>query len=271
MSQPDPQNPYQSPQAYPAAASASMPVTAPKLEKLEYLRAYQYIFDNPQWTTVLLLGALMMIIPVVGPLVFLGYTFFVIDSLLQSQGTRYPVLDFNRFVDYLVRGVWPFLTALVVSLVIVPIMIGLWLLVVLIPMAIAGVGGEDAAPIAGIMMALLMVLMFVVVMVLSIGLNLFMIPLFLRAGLAQDFVEAFKFDWIKDFVRKMWLEMILVILFLMVSTIPMVLLGYLTCGIGFFFIQPIVSLAYGHLLYQLYSIFVTRGGALIVPKPSIKL
>src|SRR5688572_24345191 len=127
MSQPDPRNPYQSPQAYPAAAGASMPVTAPKLERLEYFRAYSYIFDNPEWTMVLLWGALMAIVPVVGPLVLLGYMFVVMDGLLASGGARFPVLDLNRFVDYLVRGLWPFLASLVVSLVLLPLFFVMWL------------------------------------------------------------------------------------------------------------------------------------------------
>jgi hypothetical protein len=116
-----------------------------------------------------------------------------------------------------------------------------------------------------------MLLMSVVVIALSLGLNLFMVPLIMRAGLSQDFAETFNFAWIKDFVRKMWLDTLLAILFLMVSSMIVVMLGYLACCIGVFFAQPIVLMAYAHILYQLYAIYLTRGGTPVVPKPSIKL
>ena len=266
MSQPDPRNPYQPPQSFPTADIPHKPAPAVSQTSLEYLRAYQYIFENPEWTTVLLWGALMAIIPVVGPLVLLGYMFFIIDALLESNGTRYPVLDLNRFVDYLVRGVWPFLTSLVVSLVLLPVFFVLWFAAAIIPMAIAGAGGEDAGPVAGIVMIVLMLFMMLVVTVLSLGLNIVMFPLLLRAGLAQDFAEAFNIAWIKDFVRKMWLDTLLAILFLMVTSMVVVMLGYLACCIGVLFAQPIVFMAYAHILYQLYAIYLTRGGTPVFAK-----
>jgi hypothetical protein len=266
MSQPDPSNPYQSPQGFSAAAAPAKPLPPVQQTALEYMRAYNYIFENPEWMTVLLWGALMSFIPVVGPLVLLGYMFVVIDSLLQTQGTRYPVLDLNKFVDYLVRGLWPFLVSLVVSLVLMPIFLVLWFAVTIIPMAIAGAGGEDAGPVAGIVMLVLMLFMMVFVMALTMGLNIVMFPLLLRAGLAQDFAEAFNFAWIKDFVRKMWLDTLLAVLFLMITSLVLVMLGYCACFIGVFVAQPIVLMAYAHILYQLYAIYLTRGGTPVFAK-----
>lgn len=263
MSQPDPQNPYQSPQAYPSAAASVMPPPAHKLEKLEYFRAYNYIFEHPEWTTVLLWGALLALIPVVGPLVLFGYVFVVIDALLESGGTRYPVLDLNRFVDYLVRGLWPFLASLVVVVLLIPIYLVAWMVIMLGMMIAHQAGGEDAA---GAAMLILMPIMFLIEIVLILGLNIVTLPLVLRAGLAQDFAEAFRFDWIKDFVRKMWLDTLLAMLFMTVTSMALVLVGYLACCIGVLFVQPIVMLAYAHILYQLYAIYLTRGGQPVFAK-----
>jgi hypothetical protein len=195
--------------------------------------------------------------------------FFIIDSLLETKGTRYPVLDLNRFMDYLVRGLWPFLAAMVVSLVLMPIFFVLWLVMFIVPMAIAGIAGEDAAPIVGVIMMVLILLMVLLLIAASIGLNIFTIPLILRAGLSQDFAETFKFDWIRDFARKMWLEIILALLFLMFSSMVVTMLGYLACCIGVFFAQALVFLAYAHMLYQLYAIYLDRGGTPVLPKPKM--
>jgi hypothetical protein len=239
MSQPDPQNPYQSPQAPPGSAGFTTVLPAGKLEKLEYLRAYQYIFDNPDWMMVLLWGALLMIIPVVGPLVLLGYMFVIIDALLESKGTRYPVLDLNRFVDYLVRGLWPFLAAIVLSLVLIPIYLLAWVVIVVAMLIARELGGDEAA---GIVMSLMMLVVFSIMFVLIIGLNLVTLPMTLLA-----------------------------LLFLMVSSFAVIMVGYLACCIGVLFAQPIVMLAYAHILYQLYAIYITRGGQPVTAKPAIKI
>jgi hypothetical protein len=44
------------------------------------------------------------------------------------------------------------------------------------------------------------------------------------------------------------------------------MVGYCACLIGVFFAQPIVFLAYAHILYQLYAIYLTRGGTPVMPK-----
>ena len=59
---------------------------------------------------------------------------------------------------------------------------------------------------------------------LSAGFWLVLTPMILRAGLAQDFAEAFRWDFIRDFVVTMWKELLLCGLFLVVS-------GWLLVGI----------------------------------------
>jgi hypothetical protein len=69
----------------------------------------------------------------------------------------------------------------------------------------------------------------------------------------------------------MWLDTLLAILFMMVTSMVIVMVGFLACCIGVFFAQPIVLLAYAHILYQLYAIYLTRGGMPVYPKPTIRL
>jgi hypothetical protein len=250
---------------------------ATKLDKLDYYRTFSYFFENPQWTTTLLWGFLVLLVgamvpgvgPLLGMMLMLGYSFEVVDALLHSQGTRFPIFDINRFGDYFLRGAWPLLAALVAMLVLVPICMLLLAVVVFVPLLIAGVAGEDAAPIVGIIMMILMVGMMLVVIALSIVLHILMVPLMLRAGLAQDFVEAFKFEWIKDFARKMWVETLLGALFVGLAGFVLTLVGLLACCVGAYAAQTVVLMAYAHLLYQLYAIYLTRGGAPVYPKPKL--
>src|ERR1041384_7631488 len=91
-------NPYASPAAVSTESTAALAFKP--ISRIEYLRMYQYIFESPNWAMNILLGALCSLIPIVGPLVMIGYQFEVIEALLAAEGRRYPDFSFDRFADY---------------------------------------------------------------------------------------------------------------------------------------------------------------------------
>lgn len=263
MSQPDPQNPFASPQAVPAAAPLVMPALE-AVKGIEYLRMYSYVFENPNWATNILFGALCCLIPVIGPLLMLGYQFEVIEGLLYSRGRRYPNFDFNRFADYLLRGLWPFLVQLITSLVLVPVM----MIFIFVPMmcmfGIAGLAGEDGA---GIVLLIGYPLWMVFIVLVSILPVMCYLPMMLRAGLAQDLGEGFSFNWAMDFFKRTWLEMLLGLLFWVISVIVLEIVGLMVFCVGILAVLPLMFLAQAHLMYQLYLLYLTRGGSASPMKP----
>ena len=150
-----------------------------------------------------------------------------------SRGGTYPDFDFNRFGDYLVRGVWPFLVTLVASLGLGRVMI---VPMFLFQILLAASEHRHAGPLA----AVVMILMFIGLTVLSCAFYLVLMPLMLRAGLSQDFVKAFDFTFLLDFLRRMWLEMLLAALFLYVSAFVLMIVGFMACCIG---VYPAMTLA----------------------------
>src|SRR5436190_21917671 len=110
----DAQNPYQ--------ASGSAAASPYRRGAMEYGQIVSYVFQNPNWLINLLMMGVCQLIPIVGPLVLVGYQFEVVEALHRDPRRTYPDFDFGRFVDYLVRGLWPFLVGLVASVVIAPIM-----------------------------------------------------------------------------------------------------------------------------------------------------
>src|SRR5262245_55760627 len=215
MSQPGPFGPPPaSPNPFQASAVSAKPTAAPQGTigpfAIEYMRSYNYIFENPNWVMNVLWGFLCILstalIPILGQLVLLGYQYEVVEALFLARGARYPDFDINRFAEYLGRSIWPFLVQLVVSLVLVPIMlIASFALMFLIGAAGAAAGDELGAVVAGVGMLILVV----VVIALSIGMMFVILPMTLRAGLAQDFGAAFDFGWVKDFIGRTWVEIIL--------------------------------------------------------------
>jgi hypothetical protein len=273
MSQPGPFGPSPpSPNPFQASAVAK-PAAAPEPIgpfTIEYMRSYNYIFENPNWVMNVLWGFLCIlstaVIPILGQLVLMGYQYEVVESLYLVRGARYPDFDINRFADYLGRSIWPFLVNLVVGLVLAPIIVIAALVLLGLTGAAASAAGDDVGPlIAG----LGMLLMFVVLIALSIGMVIVILPMTLRAGLQQDFGAAFDFAWVKDFVGRTWVEMVLTTLFLMFSSIVVVLLGLLAFCVGMYAGVAVVMLAQAHIMYQLYMLYLSRGGTPIPLKPRL--
>jgi hypothetical protein len=243
-------NPFNSP--VPAAHGASG-----SGEGLRFLEAYQYVFANPNWPLNVLLVAVCQLIPVIGPMVILGYQFEVIEALHRDPRRSYPDFSFDAFVEYLKRGLWPFLVSLVVGLIVsVPLTLVAFLLMGLVMFAVASAGG-DGEPVVGV---LLIPLMFVGFIVMAVVLSVLMMPMILRSGLAQDFAEGFKLDWIKSFVGRTWKEILLGALFLAATGIVLMLVGLLFCGVGSYAAAALLMLAQAHIYFQLYQLFLARGG-----------
>ena len=76
---------------------------------MRYLHSYQFIFVSPQWLSNLGYSILCMLVPVVGPIVLVGYHFELIEAMLRDGEENYPDFDTNRLMPYLTRGAWPFI------------------------------------------------------------------------------------------------------------------------------------------------------------------
>ena len=241
-----------------SAVCAYVPPAPPAfkpIDGLQYLKMYSYIFENPNWMMNVLLTAICGLIPVIGPLVLMGYQYEVVIAMLMSGGTRYVDFDFNRFADYLMRGLWPFLVQLIASLIAVPLV--LIMLPIMFGFMALVANAEDAAPIVLLIGIPLLILIFVP---LSLIPAVFIMPMQIRAALAQDFAVAFNFGWVWDFVKKTWLEMFLGMLFLAFTGFILAICGMLACYIGLFFVMPLIFLAQAHFVYELYLLFLSRGG-----------
>jgi|SRR5579872_5439312 len=91
---------------------------------MQYSLAFRYILDRTGGLVNLLLIVVCEFIPIVGPIVLLGYKAEVAVALIHDPDMqRHPKFDFDRFVEYLTRGLWPFLIALGLTLPFIPILI----------------------------------------------------------------------------------------------------------------------------------------------------
>ena len=133
------------PQQVENAGAPKPPAAALGGTRIRYWHTYAFIFENPKWATNVFYGFLCVLssqlIPVVGVLLFIGYIFDVAESLHRHPDRTYPDFTFNKFSNYLQRGVWPFLVSLVFS---IPILAVLAMICV-----VAGFGVAAAASAVG--------------------------------------------------------------------------------------------------------------------------
>ena len=222
---------------------------------MQYIDAYTYYFDNENWVLNLLLTTVCQLIPVVGPIVMLGYEYELIVAKHRRTAETYPDFDFGRFTDYLTRGIWPFLVQMILWMALVPVIMVVFLFIA-VPAGLLA-QGPQAQP----MMPLLMFpAMFLVMIVLQIVSVLVITPLALRAGLMQNFGQAFDMAFVKDFIHRMWWETIVASLFLVITGWILMMLGMLACFIGMYPAITLVQLAHTHLIWQLYELYLDRGG-----------
>jgi hypothetical protein len=85
-------------------------------------------------------------------------------------------------------------------------------------------------------------------------------PLALRGGVSSEIGQSFNFGWAIDFIKKTWLEMILVFLFSFAVSIVGGLLIMVTCYLGMVVVIGYFFLIHAWLQYQLYRVYLSRGG-----------
>jgi hypothetical protein len=183
--------------------------------------------------------------------------------LHRHQTATYPLFSFNRFATYVVRGVWPFVISFIVQTILQPVM------QFSIQGSIMGtmIVMERDETLGTILAATVIPLVIIFMLVLLVALLLVLTPLLLRAGLSQDFAQAFKFVWIKDFIQRMWLETILVNLFMIFASCVLVPLGCILFCYPGLMVAMGLSIAGAHLNWQLYELYLARGGEPIPLKP----
>jgi len=235
---------------------------------VKYIASIQDFFLSPRWFTNLLLAGICTLIPVVGPMVVLGWLVGGFWGRDAYDAATFPDFDFSKFVKYLERGLWPMLVVLVASVVFMPLT---WIACVVPIMGVSILAeGHHHSNAAAVMLVLLVVIVIVAAIVLSLLIMLVLKPLMLRATLTQNFAPAFDLRWAGRFLKRTWLECILAAIFLWVASIVLSLAGFLALCIGIYFVAGPIYFGMVHLDRQIYFLFLERGGDPVPASPKLR-
>ena len=156
------------------------------------------------------------------------------------------------------RGVWPFLVQLIIGAILaIPLVI---MYVIFIFVAIA------AAKQAPFLIVVFYLFFLLAVMLLAVASALISWPATLYAGLSRGLNFGPMWAFVKDFNRRAFKEILLSMLFVMVVGLILGPLGLLLFCVGVYFAQAAVSMAQHHLHFQLYELYLQRGG-MPIPMP----
>ncbi len=232
---------------------------------MDYRRALDYQLDDPQWTTTLLFVTLALLVPLIGPVVALGYEGSVIAAVAATGNAAPPPrFDFECLSEYLLRGVRMFVVSLVLAFVLVPV---IWLLFALIiggGIGAASIFGarDQASTLFGCLATAVGVVGFCSVMLVA---GILITPLMVRAALDPDLAGLFDLGYVRDFIARTGRDGLTAHLFLIALNLGLVLVGLLACLVGVFPALAFGALVRAHVFGQLHRLYLERGGRRVAP------
>lgn len=221
---------------------------------MDYVRSYTYVFSSPRWFLNMLFELVCQLIPIIGPIVLLGYRYEVIQELHISAGKRYPDFDFNRFMAYATRGLWPFITQMLASLPLTLVFVCMYFIMV------AGVFALVDKNNADVVIPIAFGVFFLAVILFSLAIALVLIPAALWAGLAQDFKPGAIWNFLREYWNLVLWDTVLATAVNAVFAVLVAFAGLLLFCVGYIFAIILIVMAQTHLTWQLYELYLERGG-----------
>jgi hypothetical protein len=236
---------------------------------VNYTASVSDFFKSPKWMMNLLLGGVCVLIPIVGPMVVLGWLITGFWARQDENFETFPDFDFSHFGKYLERGLWPFLVAFVVGMAFSMVMVPLAWVLMIPAMLVGGLSSGGEANTSSCLGFIAMILMMLFFAVMIFAMMLVLVPLKIRASLTQDFAKSFDVGFVKRFLALTWKEIVLSSLFVMITGTLFVCLGMIVFCVGMYFAIVLVYFSWMHLHKQLYTLYLNRGGEPVPLSPKL--
>ena len=234
------------------------------VKSFDFTRMLLAPFKSPNWIMNLLWMFVCQLasVIIVGSLVTFGYQAEVAESRSGGRSENWPDFNPDRFIDYLMRGLWPFLWSIIWTLPLI-LFIGV---PVVITVALSEFLLRSNNDVLGIIVIITGGLVSVAAYCLSM---LAMMASILHAGLGNDFQKGADIKWIGSYISKMGLTTIAVGIVFVLVTMVVNTAGILLFCVGIIAATPLMNLMAADLVSQLHDIFVSRGGVSAFEVPEV--
>lgn len=218
--------------------------------------AFTDVSRSPKWGMTFLFLSICFLIPIVGPIVGLGY--LVRRHVTERQGRGVEDFDFAHFGLYLKEGVWPFLISLLSSVLLFPLGV-----IMVIPLIVAIASESVVGIVIGLLFSLLVVGVAILVQALVTP------GMALNCALRQGFDPGISSGFFMSFLKGQWKSLLLYQVLLFFVSFGAILLGYVALMIGICPAMAFVSMVWWHLLFQHYDKHVADGGVPVEINPTL--
>lgn len=242
--------------------STPSPPSSPR--QIEYLEGFRFLFRDANWGNNLLIGSVHILIPIVGPIVLMGWYCEIYHRLVKRNPQPIPRLDFGDFVYYLGRGINPFVVSLIITL---PLVLVMMIVMFAFIFGITLIASQNSSgPLIGLTALLgIMGLFFFVALPLVVLSN----AALTRAYLMEDIGKALSLKKITSYAQQTWKTVVIAY----VVYIPLIFLtlfaGMLALWLGIYPAAFIVNLAWIYLSWQIYENYLSLGGEPVEVKTNI--
>jgi len=233
------------------------------VQSLDIGRLITSPFKSPNWAMNLVwmlvceIGAILII----GRIVGYGYLAEVAESRSGGKSENWPDFVPERFTEYLMRGLWPFLWNIIWSIPMI-IIVGVPIAITIVLMDFLTQNGNQ---ISGTIVALVG---FSATFGLLVCVMLAMLASMMLSALSNDFMKGADLKWIWSFVAKVGGTSVIGFLLYCLIGVGSSIVGTLLFCVGLFMVAPYMYMVGADLMAQLHDIFVSRGGtpAFLVPE-----
>jgi len=229
---------------------------------LDLVRLVKSPFVSPNWIVnlVWMLICEFLSLFVIGNIIYLGYAGEVAVARSGGRADQWPDFQIERFGEYFIRGLWPFLWQLIGSFAALVVLGVPVLCTVYGAMSLSDQempGPALAVGIIGGVISLTLGLIFAIVMV---AINL-------KSILANDFMAGGEFQFLQAYVTNVSLTTLLAFLYLWLLSILYMFCGLLLFCVGVMLVSPMLRLVTCDLLAQLHDVHMSYGGPPAFPIP----
>lgn len=209
---------------------------------MDLSRAFSYVLDDEQWLTVILIGGLLLLVPILGPIMLTGFLLEAARNV--AMGSSRPLPRWDNFGDKFSLGISGIVIQIVYSLPAA-------LIAILFACLAAGLSvgaGENEGAIAGIMIALWVCLMPIMLLLTAViqPLTLAAWTRYLQTGSLGAALRVG--DLLALFRANLGVWLILWLLQILCGFVGG--LGVIALGIGALFTTVYAQAVFGHLLGQ---------------------
>jgi hypothetical protein len=227
-----------------------------KNTSFDYIQPFRYLFDNPKAGMNLLFACILMLIPIVGPIVSMGWYGRVLRALVKHETPAVPELDFNQFVEYLKEGA----IAFVISLLIVLPITFIILFVVFGGIAMISLFTHEPEQMQPFLIVTFIGIGGVVLLGFMLLISIFSSAALTRAYLTLDWGQAMDFRKIISYAKATWRSVVTAWVVYLPASILLMIVGMLALYLGLYPASVIMSVAWIHFMYQIYERYLASGG-----------